>query len=608
MLGVDKAADKAEIRTAYKKLVLKCHPDKVQDATLKAQKQEEFQKVQQAYELLNDDAARAKYEDQVKLHELRKQAAAAFKANMPNSSAARSPPSSGRHYAAFDVRTAEPRYKTGSGPSPTSARMNSYSSSHSRSHEDMPSRPPFFDVDDRQRSSRRTTSYDDMAYEKPLRRDDDRRDDRRRRRDDDRDYRARDRSRDRSKERDRERKEKKSSREKEAKERDRDRDRKAKADEKARRPVSSAYVEEYDERERDVYMRQDKVRPTIRKEDSMPALPANLTREKSSSRRPPDKERNESPPRRDGGAVYHLKEALNYIEKSRGERAAPFKIAQPETAVPYNSLPLRTAQQPPTAPTPPPPSNAMDELKRASLRGAARRASHEPPPKSSKDNKTSPAPKKTFREDYAGARIVDAGSPKDRSMPSFKRGETAPPGVPDQPPLPRRSSTQLQEPAFPRHPPFTRAHTWADENDADAADRRHARRPYDDYDDVPPMPADDQNRRRAARRGRSPDSYHTSAAAAAPAPAKKAGASSRRYKVEDFKTTRIVDDPLYFGTSSGRYTADVKPGGGSYAGATPFRVKEGKNYGLHDVKYAPYAAAEGYMTYTVREEPAATYV
>ena len=48
MLGVEKNADKSDIRSAYKKLVLKTHPDKVQDPTLKAEKQEQFQKIQQA--------------------------------------------------------------------------------------------------------------------------------------------------------------------------------------------------------------------------------------------------------------------------------------------------------------------------------------------------------------------------------------------------------------------------------------------------------------------------------------------------------------------------------------------------------------------------------
>ncbi|KAH8901573.1 DnaJ-domain-containing protein [Thozetella sp. PMI_491] len=87
VLGVSKSADKAVIRTAYKKLVLKCHPDKVKDPALKAEKQDLFQKVQQAYELLNDDSELAKYEEQVTLEELRRQAR-----KNPNPSMTRDPP------------------------------------------------------------------------------------------------------------------------------------------------------------------------------------------------------------------------------------------------------------------------------------------------------------------------------------------------------------------------------------------------------------------------------------------------------------------------------------------------------------------------------------
>lgn len=72
-LGVSKTAPISEIRSAHRKLVLKCHPDKVQDEALKAVKQDEFQKVQQAYELLSDDTKRAQYDQHVKLLELRKE-------------------------------------------------------------------------------------------------------------------------------------------------------------------------------------------------------------------------------------------------------------------------------------------------------------------------------------------------------------------------------------------------------------------------------------------------------------------------------------------------------------------------------------------------------
>jgi len=72
-LGVPKNAPIATIRSAHRKLVLQCHPDKVQDESLRAQKQDEFQKVQQAYEILSDDQRRQRYDEQVKLAELRRE-------------------------------------------------------------------------------------------------------------------------------------------------------------------------------------------------------------------------------------------------------------------------------------------------------------------------------------------------------------------------------------------------------------------------------------------------------------------------------------------------------------------------------------------------------
>ena len=42
VLGVAKDAQLPEIRSAHRKLVLKCHPDKVTDPKLKEEKQNEF--------------------------------------------------------------------------------------------------------------------------------------------------------------------------------------------------------------------------------------------------------------------------------------------------------------------------------------------------------------------------------------------------------------------------------------------------------------------------------------------------------------------------------------------------------------------------------------
>lgn len=73
VLGVSKESSTSEIRTAYRKLVLKCHPDKIKDEAQRTQAQDEFQRVQEAYELLSDDIKRKRYDQKVRLAELKKE-------------------------------------------------------------------------------------------------------------------------------------------------------------------------------------------------------------------------------------------------------------------------------------------------------------------------------------------------------------------------------------------------------------------------------------------------------------------------------------------------------------------------------------------------------
>ena len=70
-LDVPKDASLAKIRSAYRKLVLTCHPDKVYDESVKEQKADQFHQVQQAYEILSDDTRRSHYDERVQLAELR---------------------------------------------------------------------------------------------------------------------------------------------------------------------------------------------------------------------------------------------------------------------------------------------------------------------------------------------------------------------------------------------------------------------------------------------------------------------------------------------------------------------------------------------------------
>ncbi|EXJ73063.1 uncharacterized protein A1O5_04212 [Cladophialophora psammophila CBS 110553] len=72
-LGVSKDADISAIRAAHRKLALKYHPDRIKDEALREKGKDEFQKIQQAYEILSDPARRQRYDDQVRLAELLKE-------------------------------------------------------------------------------------------------------------------------------------------------------------------------------------------------------------------------------------------------------------------------------------------------------------------------------------------------------------------------------------------------------------------------------------------------------------------------------------------------------------------------------------------------------
>ena len=72
-LGIDKSAPLATVRSAHRKLVLTCHPDKVIDESAKKAASDKFHLVQQAYEILSDETKREQYDERVKLADLRAQ-------------------------------------------------------------------------------------------------------------------------------------------------------------------------------------------------------------------------------------------------------------------------------------------------------------------------------------------------------------------------------------------------------------------------------------------------------------------------------------------------------------------------------------------------------
>lgn len=166
VLGIPSTAQAAQIRTAYKKLALKFHPDKIQDEALREKGTAEFQKIQEAYELISDENKRAKY-DQAK------RAAAAARERM---AAARGPPGStkSRENCVFEDIT--PRgYSTASKyesrpppppPPPTSSKSRRAPRDPSPVSVDRNPRPSRYSDDDSSYEEYRSSSRKHSGYDR----------------------------------------------------------------------------------------------------------------------------------------------------------------------------------------------------------------------------------------------------------------------------------------------------------------------------------------------------------------------------------------------------------------------------------------------------------
>ncbi|KAL2836356.1 hypothetical protein BJY01DRAFT_58929 [Aspergillus pseudoustus] len=147
-LGVAKDATLADIKSSHRKLVLKCHPDKIKDESLRSQAQDQFQKVQQAYELLSDEKAREKYDNKVKLAELKREMmarGASFSRPTPREYR------DGRYYeerTPADARSSAEAFFEDEGRFAESPRPTS------RKHDDYGARPRSRATDEKKRSSR----------------------------------------------------------------------------------------------------------------------------------------------------------------------------------------------------------------------------------------------------------------------------------------------------------------------------------------------------------------------------------------------------------------------------------------------------------------------
>ncbi|KAL2191670.1 DnaJ-domain-containing protein [Thermothelomyces heterothallicus CBS 203.75] len=565
VLGVDRNADKAEIRTAYKKLVLKCHPDKIQDPTLKTLKADEFQKVQQAWELLNDDAEKAKYEQKLRLAELQRAAKVHQDVkNSPNTSVPRT-----AKYTTFEVRTAEPTSKYKS--SPSGGKVYTYTTAtHARSYEEVPSTRIYAEYEEPDRKARRAASY-----EKPAKRDDERRErdreERRRRKEEEEFTRQREEKREREREKDRERREREKERERERKvekkrlERDRERERekarKRDADEKARY-TKQPYVEHYESYisgledlvlEDEMYVmsgsKSDKKRSSSKKHDETRERDRERDREKSSSRRA------KSPHvASDRKHADLLEFAAEYLARTGSSGASQKAMGASQQAMAWMSEdPPSATFVAPTVPTPPPVEFVEEESIRLSApRTTGRRASND-------------AARSREKLKYD----LDDTPSKGRPIPTLSKSYSTPPPVPESPPRISRSKTVPHE-SYTAMPSLSRTQTWAPGATSTA----------DYYDDVE-SEDDRDRRRRRSRRTRSPS-----------------GQGAQRYKVDGSLKTSKIETQYSYGespSSTRRYmTSEVydshlghSPSSVSYS-STGLRYKQAKAIGPEDVMYAQY--------------------
>jgi len=475
-LGVAKEATLAEIRSAHRKLVLKCHPDKVQDPTLKAQKADEFQKVQQAYELLSDDTKRQDYDEKIKMFSLRD----TMRCPMPKTGSYAASTPAGVTVFDFEIRTAEPRssrFKGARAPSP----VRVYAHGKPRSFEDdLPTR--MFEA--ATRSARKTASYEERKKTSS-------KDEERRRRAEE--------------ERERERWEKEmKKKDLSASKKSRDKERKKGSEEKTSR--RTAYiVDDGDDSEGD---HQPRVRKSSKKSDEKIRTSSENVR--ADEIIITDRTRKYE---------QHQDTAAQYITKMKAKspdvefRPRPVQRAETFQVPPYTSRYPASSQ--------PYVEEPEEYVRRSSARPISRRTSDAPSPRSREPPRTS-----SGTEPF----IVTAEPPSARK-PSLQSHSSAPPIVPNthERKEPQRSHTiqteYVRRPSAAAPPPLPRAATF---NDKTTSRPSHLHKSFRYSSDSASSDSDEETPYAAPRYASSPPRH------------KERASSSTRYFVEKGRSVPVV--------------------------------------------------------------------
>ncbi|TGJ80464.1 hypothetical protein E0Z10_g8310 [Xylaria hypoxylon] len=424
VLGVSKDAQIPEIRSAHRKLVLRCHPDKIQDPALKEAKQIEFQQVQQAYELLSNEIEREKYDRKAEAFEhLRER-----EREKARTSATRATSSTPKQSPVFyHVKEASPR-------ATTFAKSSPYARTPPRSWEDTTSAARMFE--EATRYARKTASYE---KEKPSKRDEERR-----KREEDKEWaREKEKAKERElrearKARDRKEEKDRSARDREEREKEKRKDEKKKAhsdrEREREKERKSAAAEKHRSRQHPIIEESSDSSDSSDEDVIFEAPPPKSDRKKSSSGHKPEDMEALSTSERTRKLSGNMETAIRYLTRSGGKAPAAFIRSQTYTegtsklyATPMVPTPPPAAGAPFAPPPPPPPVAEPEEIseddmaRRSSARPSLRRMSQDTP-RSSRE-KSSLHKKSSSSRDHQPI-IVEAGSPPVRPVPSLSRAHT----------------------------------------------------------------------------------------------------------------------------------------------------------------------------------------